>query len=326
VLWPAGSAPVLYVWGRRCRAVWNRVECHSVRDGVGTRFVAGLTAAAVLAVAGCASATGPPAADGEVDEPPLVGTEWQLASYQDPAAEAPVPVTTDSTLSFSAKGHFSARACNYIGGTAQVDGHMIRFGGGAMTEMACGGEEGVLETKVVATVQGSVDWSIRARTLTLTGGDGHVLTYRVRPSIYPNLTARTILAGNRDGGQFRLAVHGPSNRPFLAFEERTAPGEGWGRAGIASPGPNDCLANHVMGAGSLGGQTFLVAWATPDVAKVTTQATQDGPETALTFYAVPGSTLRIAGLWTASFRPSNSPVTFYDRNGTVIAAYPNGPC
>jgi heat shock protein HslJ len=279
----------------------------------------------MLAVAGCGSAAVVRGDDGDVEEPPLVGTEWQLASYRLPA-EAPVAVRADSTLSFSAKGRFSAHACNYIRGAARVDAHEITFGQAASTAMACTGEPAVLEQKVSATLMGSADWSIRAGTLTLTGGDGHVLTYRVRPSIYPNLTARTILAGDRAGGNFRLAVDGPADRLFLVFEERTAPGEGWGTAGIAAPGPKDCLANHVMGAGQLGGQTFLAAWATPDVAKVTTQATKNAPEIALTFFTVPGSTLRIAGLWTGRFRPSVSPVTFYNRSGTIIAAYPHGPC
>ena len=309
--------------GTRAR---NRANGTCVGDRMGGRTVAGLAAAAVLAVAGCAAAVAPAAYDREVDQPPLVGTDWQLASYRDPGEESPVAVHTDSTLSFSAAGRFSAHACNRIGGGAQVDADTITFGQAASTQMLCLGEPGVLEQKVKATLRDSAGWSIRANLLTLTAADGHVLTYRVRPSIYPNLTARAILAGDRAGGVFRLAVDGPPDRPFLVFEEQTAPGEGWGTAGIASPAPDDCLANHVMGAGNLGGQTFLAAWATPDVAKVTTRISNDAPETTLTFYPVPDSTLRIAGAWITGFRPGRSPVTFYDRTGSVIAAYPNGPC
>jgi len=99
-----------------------------------------------------------------------------------------------------------------------------------------------------------------------------------------------------------------------------------GSAGMAAPGPKDCLADSVLPAGVLSGEALVAAWATPAVARVTTGAAKDAPETPLTFYAVPGSTLRIAGLWTATFRPSRSPVTFYDRDGAVIAAYPIGPC
>jgi heat shock protein HslJ len=288
--------------------------------------VAGFVVAAVLAAAGCASPTASAGYGRAADQPPLIGTQWQLASYQDPGSPSPVAVRIDSTLSFSAAGRFSAHACNYFGGSARIQAAAITFGPGASTAIGCGGKSAELEQKVEATLQGSAAWSIRARLLTLTAADGHVLTYRVRPSVYPNLTARTILAGDRAGGRFRLAVDGPPDRPFLVFEEQTAPGEGWGTAGIASPEPGDCLADNVMGVGSLGGQTFLAAWATPDIAKVTTRAGEKGPETVLAFYRVPGSTLRIAGTWTKGFRPSKSPVTFYDRTGAVTAAYPNGPC
>jgi heat shock protein HslJ len=280
----------------------------------------GDSSAAASSASGRASGSG-------AGEPPLIGTSWQLASYQDSAAADPVAVQTDSTIAFSASGRISAHACNFIGGQARIAGQTITTVGPlSSTDMACTGEPAALQRAVGATLTGSADWSIRAATLTLTNPDGHILTYRVRPSIYPNLTARTILAGTHAGGQFRLAVDGPADRPDLVFEERTAPGEAWGTAGVISPRPNDCLANHVLPAGQLGNETFLAAWATPNVAKITTRATDGATETPLTFYPIPGSTLRIAGLWTTHFTPSKSPVTFYDHSGAIIAAYPNGPC
>jgi hypothetical protein len=236
-------------------------------------------------------------------------------------------VKTDSTIEFNGKGAYSAHACNYIGGGATINVRTITFTPGMSTLMLCSGEPNTLERQVDVTAKGPVSWSIRTRILTLTNRDGHVLTYRVRASIYPDTHARTIVTGDRAGGQFRLAVDGPTNAHLgLVFEARTAPGEPWGQGGVAAPGPKDCLADSVLGVGSLGGQTFLAAWATPDVAKVTTQAAKNAPETPLTFYYVPESTLRIAGLWTATFRPSISPVTFYDKDGKIIAAYPKGPC
>lgn len=247
-------------------------------------------------------------------EPPLVGTEWQLASYRGPGAEAPVAVRADSTLSLSATGSFTARAGNRFGGPATVDAERISFEESASTARGCTGELMVLDGKVAATLRGSARWAIRGGVLTLAGADGHVLTYRVRPSIYPSLTARTILAGDRAGGQYRLAVEGH----FLVFEYRTAPGERWNSAGHAAPRPGDDLAGHVLGAGELGGETFLAAWATPDVAKVTS----DAADTDLPLHVVPGSTLRIAGRWVADFRPGVSVVTFLDRGGAVLARYP----
>lgn len=262
---------------------------------------------------------------------PLVGTEWQLVSYQD-AGATPVGVhvdSADSTIRFNGKGQFSAHACNYYGGNATIDGQRITFSAASGTMMACGGEAGDLERRVTKTIDGLVTWSISGRRLSLTDPEGRVLTYRVRPSIYPDVRARTIETGSRAGGQYRLAVDGPSkNNPhlYIVFEMRTAPGEAWGEAGVASPGKGDCLADSVIGGVRLGAEKFVATWATPDVARVTTQARKGAPETTLRFYAVPGSTLRIAAAWVTTFHPSVSPVTFYDAHGKVIAAYPNGPC
>jgi hypothetical protein len=150
------------------------------------------------------------------------------------------------------------------------------------------------------------------------------LAYRVRPSPYPDLDARTLAAGDLAGGNWRLAA-GPTDRgPFLVFEERAEPGAAWGSAGIASPERADCLASYVIEAGVLGGQHYVAAWATPEVGKVTVRATPASAVQTLPFHAVPGSSLRIAGAWLADFRPGSSTVTFYDRPGAVITAYPKG--
>jgi len=184
------------------------------------------------------------------------------------------------------------------------------------------GERGGLDQEIIATGNGVVRWSISSRILTLRNPNGHVLTYRVRPSIYPDPTARTIISGHRGTGDFRLAV----SHAGLVFEERSAPGEPWGVSGLAAPGAKDCLADFVGSSGTLAGKAFLFTWASPDVARVTTRATPNAPERTLSFYSVPGSTLRIAGIWTSTFRPGVSPVVFYGRHGTIIAQYPNGPC
>ena len=166
--------------------------------------------AALVALAGYGSS---PAATrtgaARVAEPPLVGTEWQLVSYQNPGVAGRISVKTDSTIEFNGKGAFSAHACNYIGGGARIDGRTITFTPGMSTVMACLSEATTLERQVKATGKGVVNWSIRKRILTLRNRDGHVPTYRVRPSIYPHLNARTIVPGDRAGGQFRLAVDGP---------------------------------------------------------------------------------------------------------------------
>ena len=225
------------------------------------RILTATAAAVLLATAGCASANSsdsPPAVPVRAVAavaPPLVGTEWQLASYRDPGSARSVTVRSNSTAEFSSKGGFTAHACNHLGGGVTRSGDHLTFTGLGSTDMACGGEPGRLEQEVEATLTGTVAWAVTGRVLTLANPDGHRLTYRVRPSIYPDTQAKTILSGNRAGGQYRLTVAGTG--PFsLEFEYRTAPGESWGQSGIASPGPTDCLADEVTSAGSLGGMTF----------------------------------------------------------------------
>ena len=301
-----------------------------VRTGMRTIIWAGLV---TLAVAGCAAAPAATAGSGvgastaTAPEPTLVGTDWQLISYREPGAGAPVPVTVDSTISFTAKGIVSVHACNYIGATARLGPATMTINPGATTDIGCSGENGEVERQVNAMLAaGTVRWSIRDRVLTLTDEDRQVLAYRVRPSPYPDLGARTIAAGDLAGGNWRLAA-GPTDRgPFLIFEERAEPGAAWGSAGIASPERADCLASYVIEAGVLGGQHYVAAWATPEVGKVTVRATPASAVQSLPFHAVPGSSLRIAGAWLADFRPGSSTVTFYDRAAAVITAYPKGPC
>ncbi len=313
---------------------WNRRGSRRVRTGMRTVIWAGLVS---LTVAGCAAApaatAGPGVAASTVavgrtaTEPTLVGVDWQLTSYRESGAAAPVPVRLDSTLSFTAKGTWFAHACNYLGGAAALAPATMAVRYGGSTDIYCSGESGEVERQVGATMSaGTVRWSIRDRVLTLTGPAGHMLTYRVRPTPYPDLDARTVVAGNRAGGSWRLAVDRTGGRLGLVFEERTEPGAAWGSAGIVAPEPADCLASYVIEAGVLGGEHFVTAWATPRVGKVTVRARPASAEQTLPFLAVPGSRLRIAGGWLDDFRPSTSVVMFYDRAGAVITAYPKGPC
>ena len=122
---------------------------------------------------------------------------------------------------------FTAHACNYLGGAATIDRDAIRVSAISATAMACGGEPNTLDRQVDATANGSVSWSVSATTLTLTNRDGHALTYRVRPATYPDMNARTIVAGDRAGGQSRLSVDGPTkgnDHLYIVFEKRSAPG------------------------------------------------------------------------------------------------------
>ena len=286
-----------------------------------------------LTVAGCAAApaatTGSAAAGRTAaePEPTLVGTDWQLSSYREPGGAEPIPVSVDSTLSLTAKGSVYAHACNYLGATARLGPATVTVALAGSTDIACSGENGEVERQVTAMLEaGTVRWSIRDRVLTLSGLDGQVLIYRVRPSPYPDLDARTLAAGKLAGGDWRLAAGRAEGGLYMTFETRTEPGARWGEGGIMAPAPADCLASYVIEAGVLGGQHYVSAWATPKVGRVTVRALPASAEQILPFHAVADSSLRIAGAWLDDFRPGSSTVTFYDRAGEVITAYPEGPC
>ena len=290
-------------------------------------MLAALTAtgcgAAPAAVSGLGAAGSPAAAP----EPTLVDTYWQLTSYRERSAAGSVPVVgIDSTLSLTANGNVAVHACNFMGGTARMGPATLTVTLGVSTAIGCSGADGEIERQVEAMFDSrTVRWSIRDRVLTLSGQEGQVLTYRVRPSPYPDLDARTVAVGKLAGGEWRLAA-GRAGGLYMTFETRTKGDAGWGRSMIRAPGPGDCLASSVMEGGVLGGRHYVAAWATPEVGKVTVRATPASPEQSLPLHAVPDSSLRIAGAWLDDFRPSASTVTFYDRAGAVISAYPNGPC
>lgn len=181
---------------------------HRVTLVMSIRLTLAVAVGVLLTAAGCSSAapgalnrsTSLPGSLARASEPPLIGTEWQLASYSKPGSARSATVTMDSTAEFSTKGHFSAHACNFLGGAVTITSDRIFFSTVGTTTMACGGEPGQLNRQVEATLTGSVSWAITDRVLTLTNPDGHVLVYRVRPSSYPDPAARTILAGTRAGG------------------------------------------------------------------------------------------------------------------------------
>ena len=289
------------------------------------RTTLALAAVALVAAAGCGS----DATAGSEQGPPLVGTEWQLTSYRGPGGRTvAVNAEADATLRFDGQGRWSARACNYMGGDAALypggDGAVgsgrVRFGPGVgSTAMACTGQAATLEDEFVATTAGEVAWTIADRTLTLTGHDGRQLTYRVRPSIYPDRNARTVLAGERAGGQYRLAAGRGDGGRYLTIETRTGAGSPWGMSSVVAPGPGDCLADSVTFGGPLGGETLVAAWATPGVARVTVRPVPGGPETPLTLHDVPDTDLRVASVWARDLRPGVSAIGFYGAGGRVIA-------
>ena len=110
----------------------------------------------------------------------LEGTAWQLDGIVSGQTVSSVPAGGHvPTLSLAADGTVGVHTgCNGGHGTATVDGSSITFGPVVTTKMACADEAGrETEAAVLAVLDGTVEWSITEKTLTLTKGD-QGLVYR----------------------------------------------------------------------------------------------------------------------------------------------------
>lgn len=113
--------------------------------------------------------------DRAVAEPdqPLVGPTWVLSSIITGEAVSSVPGGVVASLTFAGDGRVAmAPGCNSGGGSFIVDGNTITFGDIVLTDMACGGAAGQVESDVLAVLgAGPVEFGIDADTLTLTAGN-----------------------------------------------------------------------------------------------------------------------------------------------------------
>ncbi|MCV7225184.1 META domain-containing protein [Mycolicibacterium komossense] len=142
----------------------------------GTRAVA--TAFALVALAGCSSASEPRS---------LAGTSWQLTAIQsmdDAEGSTPVPDPGAFTVAFGTDGHATFRFdCNSGSGsfesTPSADGTSgsLTFGTVAVTEMGCPGPS--LDQKVGAALPHVTSYLIRDEHLNMSlMADGGILTWR----------------------------------------------------------------------------------------------------------------------------------------------------
>jgi hypothetical protein len=247
-------------------------------------------------------------------EPELIGTEWQLAEYVINGHTTIVPDEVDSVLRFDKWGRFSAHACQYSGGMAVLHGRQLELDRSpAMTANACGGVDGEVGSVVWGFIgPGWLEWSINLRRLVLRNADGDALVYRVRDSIYPDRSARTIVAGERDGNQYRVAV-GDSDSGELSvviLDVRPGPGTAWSGG--------DMLATPIgAGAGvetllfhKVGDEHIVTGIAPAGVVRIVHHDRVSGADTELARYPVGGREWNIF----VGFVPSHT-------NGSTISAY-----
>lgn len=113
--------------------------------------------------------------DREVADPdlPLTGTTWTVASIISGDAVSTVPAGATATFTFADDGTVAVETgCNTGSGRFEVDGSRLRFVDVAVTEMACDGPAGALES-VVLPILGAqqLELTIEAGNLTLLAGD-----------------------------------------------------------------------------------------------------------------------------------------------------------
>jgi heat shock protein HslJ len=113
--------------------------------------------------------------DSEVAQPdlPLHGTLWTVDSIITGDAVSSVPDDATATILFNADGTVEVHTgCNSGSGRYEADDDSLELIDVAITEMACDGNGGALETAVLPIIgAGELTYSIDASRLTLMAGD-----------------------------------------------------------------------------------------------------------------------------------------------------------
>lgn len=127
--------------------------------------------------------------DRDVADPdlPLIGPTWTVTSVIDGGGVKTVPEGVVATLAFTEEGLvLVSTGCNSGSGAYQVVSDTIRFGGIALTEMACEGAAGEMESAVLMVLEADVvRYEIDAQSMTLSIGD-HGLQLAGNPSPTPS--------------------------------------------------------------------------------------------------------------------------------------------
>jgi heat shock protein HslJ len=116
----------------------------------------------------------------EIADAPIEGTTWEVTGIV--AEEAVSSVPADATATFTiADGTIDVdTGCNTGSGTVEVSLTSLTFGPIATTKMACADDVMALETSVLSTLSGTVDYAIHGDTLLMTGENGDGLQLAVQ--------------------------------------------------------------------------------------------------------------------------------------------------
>lgn len=269
-------------------------------------------------------ASASPTATGPVPE--LAGTDWVLVEFTVDGHTTTVPAEIDSDLQFDGKGHFKAKACNWGGGEAVLDGQQLRVRGGRETDAGCSDSDAAVEEAVFGVLgSGQVRWSIDQQRLVLRAAGGDTLVYQVRDPIYPTRSATTIIAGERAGIRYPVALSKFDDGRTKVVLETRSPGEHWDVSGMAPrvAGPMDSyllspLGDDDMVAGVVPGSAVRVIYRDP--------ALTGGIK--LKLHYVEGARWKVfIGFVPHTGRRMTAPdtITAYDTHGQIVATCPSSP-
>jgi heat shock protein HslJ len=310
---------------RRWQIVGSGLAVMAVAGGIGIASTVNDTDAVAHPPAASASPTTPEPTEPEPTgpEPDLVGTEWQLIQFARSGQTTTVPADIDSTLRFDGKGGFSAHACNYTGGSADLDGQRVDLDMGGRTLMLCSGLEGEVELAVFGTIgSGPLDWNIDRHRLVLQAGNGDTLVYRVRASIYPDPSARPLTAGERGRFQYRVAIADSDSGPRSAvmLDVRAGPGTGWGGGSMLATPIGSGAGAETLLFHELDDEYIVTGVAPAGTVRIVHHDPASGADTELARYPVDGEEWSVF----AGFVPSHtnsSTITAYDAGGDVVATW-----
>lgn len=106
---------------------------------------------------------------------PLVGTRWVIDGIISGDATSSSPMGVTAALTFTDDRLALEAGCNTGGGPVTVDSSTFTVGPLALTKKACAPETAGVESAVVATLNGTVGYTIEADRLTLTNGSSGLM-------------------------------------------------------------------------------------------------------------------------------------------------------
>ena len=106
------------------------------------------------------------------DATPVEATRWEVAATVSFDEATPVPEGVTASLTIADGTAMVEAGCNTGSGMVEVGDDQLEFGPLAITLMACSGPHADVETVVLTTLSGTVDYEVQDNELTLHRDDG----------------------------------------------------------------------------------------------------------------------------------------------------------